>query len=295
MSDYELESPVSDAIEHLRALQSIVDAALTHLELDALLDELLVRTRDLLRADTAAILLLDADANELVARAAKGLEEEVEAGIRVPVGRGFAGRIAAERRTVVIDDVDHAEPVNPILRQKRIRSLLGAPLLVRGEVIGVVHVGTLVPRTFTPDDHELLQLVADRAALAIAHGRAYEAERALAERLRRLQAVTDVALRHLHPGELLDELVERVRDILDADTCAVLLLDEERRERAARAAAGLEEEVEAGVRVPLARGFAGRIAAERRPIVIADLEHADVVNPILRRKGLSSLLGVPLL
>jgi signal transduction histidine kinase len=288
-------APARGGSGHLGALQSIVDAALGHLELDALLDELLLRIRDILRADTAAILLLDPGANELVARAAKGLEEEVDAGVRVPVGRGFAGRIAAERRTVAVEDVDHADLVNPILRQKRIRSLLGAPLFVRGEVTGVVHVGTLSPRVFSAEDHELLQFVADRAALAIDHGRAYEAEHALAERLRRLQAVTDVALGHLEPRGLLDELVHRVREILDADTCAVLLLDEERHELVARAAAGLEEEVEAGVRIPLARGFAGRIAAERRPVVIDDLEHADVVNPILREKGLSSLLGAPLL
>ena len=54
-----------------------------------------MRAKDILRVDTAAILLLDEDAQELVARAAKGLEEEVERGVRIPVGGGFAGRIAA--------------------------------------------------------------------------------------------------------------------------------------------------------------------------------------------------------
>ena len=50
--------------------------------------------------------------------------------------------------------------------------------------------------------------------------------------------------------------------ILDADTCAVLLLDEERNELVARAAVGIEEEVERGVRIPVGKGFAGRVAAE---------------------------------
>ena len=68
----------------------------------------------------------------LRARAAKGIEEEVEQGVRIPVGRGFAGRIAAERGRSSIDDVDHADIVNPILREKGIRSLLGVPLLVEG-------------------------------------------------------------------------------------------------------------------------------------------------------------------
>ena len=70
-------------------------------------------------------------------------------GVRIPIGRGFAGRIAAERRAVAIEDVDHADILNPILREKGIRSLLGVPLLVEGRVIGVLHVGTLTRAHFT--------------------------------------------------------------------------------------------------------------------------------------------------
>ena len=61
----------------------------------------------------------------------------------IPVGKGFAGRVAAERRPVSSTDVDHADILNPILREKGIRSLLGVPLLIEGRVIGVLHVGTL--------------------------------------------------------------------------------------------------------------------------------------------------------
>ncbi len=281
--------------DQLRRIQSVADGALAHLELNELLDELLVRIRDALGSDTAAFLLLDEATNELVARAARGLEESVERGTRIPVGLGFAGKVAAERRTIAIEDVDHSNVLNPVLREKGIKSLLGAPLMVGGKIIGVVHVGTLTPRHFTDDDIELLELVADRAALAIEHGRLYESERALADRLRRVQEVTDVALTHLSSADLLDELVIRVREILQADTCAILLLDEARGEVVARAAAGLEEEVEAGVRIPVGQGFAGRLAAERKVIAIENVDHSNVLNPILREKGIKSLLGAPLL
>ncbi len=105
-------------------------------------------------------------------------------GVRIPVGSGFAGRIAANREAVRITDLDHAEIVNPLLAEKGLKSLLGVPLIVEGAVIGVLHVGSLEERDFTDDDVELLQSAGDRAALAV-QGRLAERERGLAEALQR--------------------------------------------------------------------------------------------------------------
>jgi serine phosphatase RsbU (regulator of sigma subunit) len=149
------------------ALERITDAALAYMPLEELLGELLDRIKVAIEADTAAILVVDQDRGVLVARAARGIEEEVRQGVTIPIGRGFAGRVAAERRPVVIENVDHADIFNPILRLKGIRSLLGVPLLVEGRVVGVLHVGTLAPRRFDEEDVRLLQMAADRAALAI--------------------------------------------------------------------------------------------------------------------------------
>jgi signal transduction histidine kinase len=284
--------PEGSTAEHVRRLQSVTDAALAHLRLDELLGALLERTRQILEVDTCAILLLDEDTNELVTRAALGLEDEVQQGMRVPVGGGFAGLIAAEKRPVILDDVDHAHVLNPLLREKGIKSMLGVPLVVEGEVRGVLHVGSLAPRAYEDGEVELLQLVADRAALAIEHARLFEAERAARERIEHVQAVTDAALAHLEVNQLLGVLLPRIRDILGSDTCAVLLLDEDTHELVARAALGIEEEV--GIRIPLGVGFAGRVAAEARPMVI-DVDEYPVFNPILRQKHLKSMVGVPLL
>ena len=128
----------------------------------ALLDVLVDRVKEALQADTAAVLLLDRPSGQLVATAASGLEEEVQQEVRIPLGKGFAGRIAAQGRPVILDEVDRTKVVNPILLAKGIRSLMGAPLLAEGTVIGVLHVGTLSPRAFTSHDVDLLQLAADR-------------------------------------------------------------------------------------------------------------------------------------
>ena len=188
--------------DRVARLLAVTDAALAHLSLADLLDELLVRIRDLMEADTVAVLMLDESGTQLVARGAKGLEEEVERGFTIPVGRGFAGRIAAERRPVIIDEVDHTNVLNPLLREKGVRSLLGVPLLIESRVLGVMHVGSLPPREFTNDDAELLQAAADRAALAIEHGRLFEAERHARELAER-RAPAAVALEYVGDGVFL--------------------------------------------------------------------------------------------
>lgn len=145
----------------------MTDAALSRLGEQALLDALLERVKKTLAADTAAVLLLDQSARELLAAVASGIEEEVTQGVRVPLGTGFAGRVAATREPVILNEVSHRTVSNPLLVERGIKSLLGVPLFAGGKVIGVLHVGSLSDRRFGQEDVELLQLAGDRAALAL--------------------------------------------------------------------------------------------------------------------------------
>jgi putative methionine-R-sulfoxide reductase with GAF domain len=144
----------------------VTDAALSHLDVEDLLVELLSRVRELLDVDTAVVLLLDTSGQQLIATAAQGLEEEVRQGVRIPVGGGFAGQVASRGQPVYIEHIDHTNVLNPILLNKGVASVLGVPMIAAGRVIGVLHVGTLTPRRFSDDDVDLLQRVADRAGLA---------------------------------------------------------------------------------------------------------------------------------
>ena len=153
--------------ERLRDIEAVTDAALSRLDERALLETLLERVKKTLQADTAAVLLLDQSARQLVAAAASGIREEVIQGTRVALGTGFAGRIAATGEPVILNDVNDTTVSNPLLVERGIRSLLGVPLFAGGRVIGVLHVGSLTKRQFSTEDTDLLQLAADRAALAL--------------------------------------------------------------------------------------------------------------------------------
>jgi phosphoserine phosphatase RsbU/P len=150
----------------MRGLRVLTDSSLAGLGLDDLLTELLDRVRKILNADTAAILLLDKESQSLVARAASGIEEEVYQNVHVPIGHGFAGRIAASQRPAMLQRVNRRTVANPILWEKGIQSMLGVPLLSGNSLLGVLHVGRLSQQRFTPEEADLLAVVAERVALA---------------------------------------------------------------------------------------------------------------------------------
>ncbi len=161
----------------LRALQALTDTALSHLSLEALLPQLLERVRTVMQVDNTAILLLDDATQELEVQAANGFEEEQIGAFRVRVGEGFAGRIAATRKPLAVDDLPGYPVKNPLLRQ-HLASALGVPLVASDHVLGVLHIGSATPRQFTADDEWLLTQAADRIALAVERAQLFAAAKA---------------------------------------------------------------------------------------------------------------------
>jgi PAS domain S-box-containing protein len=176
LSEQSARIEAEKATDTIKRLQSVTDTALQHLDVSDLLNELLARVREVLEVDSVAILLLSEDGEYLTLTAGVGLEKELATElVRVPFGRGIAGVIAQRREPMVFADLSQAEVHNPILRG-HIASIIGAPLIVKGKVVGVIHADTVKPREFTDEDVALLQLVADRTALAIDHAHLYQAE-----------------------------------------------------------------------------------------------------------------------
>jgi len=155
----------------------VEDVRRAQIALDELLADDLLLIKGLLEVDTVAVLLLDVHAEMLVARAASGLEEEVEQGVRIPLGKGFAGRVASTRAPVIIEDVDHADILNPLLREKGIKSMLGVPLEIGDKLLGVLHVGSLTTRAFGDKDVQALRRVARRVATPVEQAALYGTER----------------------------------------------------------------------------------------------------------------------
>jgi PAS domain S-box-containing protein len=155
----------------LARLQSVTGTILSDLPLEDMLLELLERIREIVSVDTAAILLTTRADAVLAVRAAAGDQSHVHATVELGERAGVTRRVVDERRE--IDFEDDADPT----RDGAIRSLIGVPMVVEHEIVGVLLAGTSVRKEFSGDDESLLRLAADRAAIAIENARLYrEAE-----------------------------------------------------------------------------------------------------------------------
>ncbi|MBA2392686.1 MAG: GAF domain-containing protein [Ktedonobacteraceae bacterium] len=151
-------------------LQALADPTLARLEADDLSRAVLHCLRESMAADNLAILLLTEDHTALRIQAVLGLEEIVARDVFIPFGRGFVGQIAMQGIPLIVYDTSALEILTPLLREQ-LRSLLGVPLIVDQQVIGVLHVGMKREYLFTHEDIALLQQVA--ASLAQAFGRTF--------------------------------------------------------------------------------------------------------------------------
>ncbi|RUR86001.1 hypothetical protein PCC6912_08260 [Chlorogloeopsis fritschii PCC 6912] len=140
------------------------DTALAEFFLEKILYIILEYVRGLMSVDTSTVLLQTQDQQELAVIATIGLEEEKSENIHIPVGKGFAGQIAANCTHMNINDLSEVEVISPVLRNKGIRSILGVPMIVKKRAIGVLHIGTFHPRHFTEKETEMLQIFANHIA-----------------------------------------------------------------------------------------------------------------------------------
>jgi PAS domain S-box-containing protein len=207
----------------LRKLERVSQAALEHLSLQDLLDALLVRIVEVLEADTAAILLVETDGKLHVRATTGGLGGDSAVGI--PIGQGMAGSVAANRAPLLVPDLSKVDLYRSTLRDRGINSIVAIPLVVEDRVIGVVHAGSEAYAQFVDDDARLLELIADRIALAINQASLYEAEQAAQRRLRFLGEAGALLGSSLDVEKTLEQLGDLVAGRI-ADWCSIHLVAE---------------------------------------------------------------------
>jgi serine phosphatase RsbU (regulator of sigma subunit) len=124
------------------------------------LPALVTQVRAAMGSDTATLLLLDKTGSVLEPAASAGLGRRWRGATHVRVGSGFAGRVAAERQPVLLEEVNETSVLNPILRDFGLRQIFGVPVFGPNGLLGVLHAGWRARRPLAPRDLERLEAAA---------------------------------------------------------------------------------------------------------------------------------------
>src|SRR5262245_57876743 len=283
----------------MRTLLETGIAISSELSLEAVLQRIVEAAARVTGARYAALGVIDRTGTGLERFVTTGVDSETHAAIgQLPRGRGILGVLISDARTLRLHELgtdprSFGFPPN----HPPMRTFLGTPIKLHGVAYGNLYLTEKAGGAdFDEEDEELVTLLASQAAVAIENARLYEAERATRSRQERLQMVSDTAIARTDLDDLLTALLPLIRKLLAADTCALFLLDEDEQELVVRAAVGVGIEGAVGrVRNPVGKGIVGYVAAEGKPLVLADVEHTTDLNPIVHELGIKSMCYVPLL
>ena len=207
--------------ELTRAAESVVSVK----SLDLLYRDILVAIKDVLGADEVSLLLANEAEDELVARASIGLGEEETVDLRIPAGRGMAGQVLVTRQPLIVNDLSQITLVNPVLRERGLRSVVAVPIVSDKRLFGVAHAGSHDLDHFTTSDAELLGILADRLAVALHRVRLFEQQRQLADFAALLAKTAKIMAQAADLAETLDRLARAALPAL-GDICLIDIFDE---------------------------------------------------------------------
>lgn len=142
-------------------------------DLDSVLRAIVRRARTLLGSDVAYLTLNDPVAHDTFMRVTEGSVSAAFQQLRLGMGEGLGGLVAQTARPYASTDY-HADPryrhtgtIDDGVSEEGLRGILGVPLRLGEEIIGVLFAADRTPREFTPDAIALLASLADHAAVAI--------------------------------------------------------------------------------------------------------------------------------
>jgi len=157
----------------LTLLESVVGLATTTRDAKALVDGLLSLVGEDMQAQRVSLMLRAPEPDQLYLAAARGVAPHVIEGQRIRVGHGVAGKVAATRTPLLVEDVDDASS-HPLLRDEYFTtgSFISFPLVHHDQVIGVVNLTNRARKgVFNEADVERVRLLAGVIALVVAEAR----------------------------------------------------------------------------------------------------------------------------
>lgn len=215
-------------LERYRKLAEISRNLASTVDLSILLDRITLAAAQLCSAQAASILLYDENKQQLYFESATNLEEPLMRGLIVPVDGSIAGWVVSNRKPIIIDDTRkdprHFDQIGKATKVTT-ESLLGVPLIAKGEVIGALEAINKIDGSFSQEDQEVLMDLGAQAAVAIENARLFQQSDLISEMVHELRTPLSslrTAAHLLLREDVGEEKQRRVVDIINVETTRLI-------------------------------------------------------------------------
>ena len=296
----------ADNLEQLEALQQVSTAVTGSLSLPRVLQMVVEKAGELLNNHSCALLV------QMESRGPLHLREVSSTVPRPLADQALQNRIAAEclrRKRPVTFYVGprrkHGDSeVYEALCRSGLGGYLAVPLMARRKIVGVLNCFANVGHPFDLAAIRLMRSFANQAAGALENARLHEVVKDKLQQLGSLFEVGKAITSTLQLDRVLQTVTENVLEVMEADGCAILLLDERTHTLRLQTSRGLGPH-HASRTFSVGRGFIGMAAQTGRPLMLVDEggdeapPDSDIISPspfpeAVRKDGMRSILSVPL-
>src|SRR5215467_7910128 len=219
--------------------------------------------------EVLGVLMMEGDGSYLRHRFAIGYSRELAENLRIPMGQGITGIVAAMGHVVRVSDTSK-DPryINAI---DSVRSELAVPLIVRGKVVVVLDIQSRHRDYFTRDQQNILTLLGSKLAIAIENARLFEQVKTQADTLLLLTEVGRETSAILDVEELLRRAAEQTKRVIDYQILSIMLYDEEQKVFRHRVDVKHGQSVQGRLRATTSEGIVGAAATLKEPVLVPDV------------------------
>ena len=210
-----------------RALRELAGALSAAWDLDTTLEEIAKKTTEVMNVDSCSIYLLDTGRETLRLRTSTGLFRDSVGRVTLSVGEGMTGQAVLLNQPIFAAEAAD-DPSFKFLegtRETEFSSLLAVPLLSNNQTIGALNVQTKEPKHYTEEETDILSLIGDLVAGALARARHHDRQEAQLNELQALARVSEAVTSPQYLTEILDLVTEMAAKSMNALICSLHLLD----------------------------------------------------------------------
>jgi len=288
----ELAYEVERRNQELVALNAIVSAVNSSLDLSTVLNTGLDKAMEILQVDAGWVSLASDDGLQLALH--RGVSDEYARTIStLNAQEGVVGLVARDQETTVVEDISPDSPTLPLAGAEGLRTVLATPLKAQGRLLGVMAVATRAARSYSADDIYFVSSAAAQLASAIEHALLFREQIDRVERERRLLDAVETVNRSLGAHSVPNTVVVEAARLMGTSKAALLALRGDT--LVVEEVHNLSAEFRRLFVLPIERSISGRAIRDGAPAAVDDVEGDPLVDTaIVAAGGYRAFLTAPL-